>query len=697
MIWAIKFLRTMTPRLLVPLVATMCSAQALAQQVEITPQGFDPDEWIDPYHPLTIALDKVARPQQARLAFFIGSNDVTGAMQMVAPGIYQYRASISPLPSGEHALKVYLVRPQNQWDELATLTLRVLTESGFESQEIVPQLTLSDAWQRNTTSSNNEPPEDSTQTSNELTLQGGLNTRHQRSAVEIRSSWNISGSSDVEQALRFAEKGDEAPRIDLSDYLIEVESTSTLIQLGHVSYGTNPLLMDNVANRGITTSWRAGERVDLSFSAQNGQAITGASNLTGLTDFDRNRIAGFGVGVDLLPESAAQFRLELTMLDAKIIAADSFNSGEVSDAQKSRGLGLQLRGSNASGRLRGEFALARSTFSNPADPFLEQDFEVVASQQTTDLSRSLQLDYDVLPATYDEEGNSGWSMTASIKHDRTDPFYQSAGAFITPDMQQNSLSLQGQAGTASWQLQYSQSRDNLDNIATVLTTINRNTVAALSIPLSVEQAWLPQSITLDMQKNHQFGDSLPVSFDPDSHIPDQVTLQQSLALEWLIDQTSLTYQYSNSDQDNRQPGRDNADFINTEHALSVNTVLTESVNLTLSFSRSEADDQEQNVVRTSDSISSSVDWTLSEQLALSINLSDSQEDDSQNLGESTAQSIQAQLSYNFELPGGAAGKLPVQFFIRYAQDQNSSVDRQFDLTTDSENKAFNAGLNVSFF
>ena len=682
--------------LAVVLISSGMFSVAAQGAVEIKLNGMAQDEWIDPFYPVTISLSQVARPQRARLAFFIGVNDVSGLMKNIAPGVYQYRASLSPLPAGEQELKVYLVRDDNQWDELAVLPLRVLTEKGFESSEVSPQLSVSDAWQRNKATSDFEP-DGVTETSNEVTLQGGLNTRQRRSGVEIASNWNISGSSRVEQALRFAEKGDDAPRIDLSDYLIEVTTDTTSFQLGHVSYGANPLLMDNVANRGVVASWRASERVDVSFSAQNGQSISGAANLTGLNRFDRNGIAGMALGVDLMPESAAALRVELTLLDATITAEDNFNIGEVSDAQKSRGLGVLLRGNNESGRLRGEMAIARSTFSNPSDPFLEQDVAVVQSTETTDLSRLMKLEYDVLQADYEDEASAPWTMAASLTHQRTDPFYQSVGAFVTPDTEQNTLALQGQAGEVSWQLQYSQARDNLDDIASVLTTINRNTTLSVSIPLNSDSAWLPQSISIDYQKNHQFGDNLPSSFDPDSHVPDQITLQQSLALEWQIEQTSLSFQFSKSDQDNRQPGRDNADFINTEQSLSVNTQLADNINLSLSYSHSEADDKEQDLIRQSNNISTSLDWALSQQLALSLNLSDSRDDDSQNLASSDGQSVQAQLSYRFELPGGAAGKLPLQLFVRYSKDDNATVDNQFNETSKTANQAINAGLNIRFF
>ncbi len=673
-------------------------SHSLQAQVLLQANNFDPTQWVDPFQNISIRLTHVADGARGRLAFFIGPHDVTALMDAMAQGQYRYRASMMPLPPGEQALTAYLVRDDNQWDELATLPLRVLSEGGFEESSLTQRLDFNSQAQALEDKSDQDPA-GVTERSKNLSLQGGLETRQLRRGVEIQTSWNITGSSVQEQALRFAERDSEAPKVDLSDYLVEVGKGDNRLQLGHVNFGAHPLLMSGVANRGLTAAWRAFDTLDMSLTAQNGQSVTGASNLLGLKDYSTNRINGLSIGADLLDGDDGQLRIELTYLDAKITAEDNFNFGEVTDAQKSDGVGIVISGNTASGRLRGNIAWARSTFVNPQDPFLEQDFTLVESLETTDSARSLRLEYDVIAPDYEQQ--SPWSLTVSLTHSLTDPFYSSVGAFLTPDMTDNGLTLAGQAGQVGWQLQYNRMRDNIDDIPTILTTLTRNTVISASVPLksilNSDSGWMPESLNIGYQRNHQFGDSLPPSFDPDTHIPDQMNIQQSLELGWQLDSSSVSWRLADSDQDNRQPGRENADFTTREYALSVNTSLGDSVNINLSLTRTKADDKEQSIQRHTTGISFGLDWNINEKFSLSANISTSSEDDSRDLASNDNDSNQIQLSYRLDLPDGAGGKLPLQAFIRYSGNDNTTIDNQFQFETSSENSAIVAGLNLSFF
>jgi len=672
-------------------------SRPLLAQVSLQAHDFDQAQWIDPDRSFSVRMSHVANDSGNRMAFFIGSLDVTALMQETAPGVFRYRASLLPLPPGEQTLTVYLVRRGNQWEQLASLRLSVLSEGGFEESSVTPRLDLSSQTQAMQDQSDQNPA--ATTRMKNLALQAGLETRQLRSGVEIQTSWNITGSSEREQALRFAERGTEAPKVDLSDYLVEVSKHTSRLQLGHVSFGSHPLLMSGVANRGLNAAWRAFDTLDVSFTAQNGQSITGASNVLGLSEYSTNRINGLSVGSDLLDGNDGQLRIDFTYLDAKITAEDNFNIGEVTDAQKSHGVGVVLSGNTASGRLRGNIAWARSTFTNPEDPFLEQDLTVVKSTETTDSAYSLRLEYDVLVPDYQQA--VPWSLTVTMTHSLTDPFYSSVGAFITPDTINDGLSLNGQAGQINWQLQHSRMRDNIDDIPTILTTLTRNTVLSASVPVKTlsnsDSDWLPQNLNLGYQRNHQFGGSLPPSFDPDTHIPDQLNRQQSLGLQWQTGTSSVSWNFTRSDQDNRQQGRENADFVIREHSLSVNTSLSESLNINLSVTHSKADDIEQSLQRRSTGVSIGIDWNINQRLSVSANLSDTTEDDSQNLVSNESGSNQIQLSYRLHLPDGAGGKLPLQAFVRYSDNDNINIDNQFQFQSSNENRTLTAGLNLSLF
>ncbi len=674
-------------------------SSGLQAQVELTALDFNANDWVDPGQSISFRLSHLPEIGRGKLVFFIGTTDISALVTMRSPGEFNYRASILPLPQGEQFLRVFLVHDSNQWMELATAPIRVLSQAGFEQSEVTPRFDVNS--QATQTEQSFDPNLDAQKESaKSLSLQGGVSTRHQRGDLEIRSNWNIVGSSEQQQALRFFSKANDAPKVDLSDYLVEVDKGQTSFQLGHVTYGNNPLLMNGVANRGITGTWRPSENFDMSLSLQNGQSVVGWSNLVGMADTEDNRIAGFGLGFDLFSDSPGQLRIDLTLMDAKITSEDNFNFGEVTDAQLSSGIGLVLQASNASGRLRANLTYARSRFENPADPFLQQDLDIVESEQSTDSARSISIDYDILQAGYDEE-TLPLALSIRLSHNQTDPFYSSAGAFLTPDLRDNAISFNGQIGQMNWQAQYNETRDNLDDLDTILTTLTDNTNLSLSMPIrglmDDAPSYVPESINLTHQKTHQYGDNLPPSFDADTHIPDQVSKQFSASLDWSFGSASLSYSLAKSDQDNRQTGREQADFSNTDHSISLNTSLSDNLNLNLSIGRTRAEDVEQDLIRYTNNSSMGLDWAINESLSFSTNVSLTDEDDSLDQATSDNESLQAQLSYRFSMPGAAGKRLPGQAFIRYSSNDSNSVDNVFQFESENTSKSWNAGLNLSFF
>lgn len=71
----------------------------------------------------------------------------------------------------------------------------------------------------------------------------------------------------------------------------------------------------------------------------------------------------------------------------------------------------------------------------------------------------------------------------------------------------------------------------------------------------------PATLTLSYDRIHQFGRGLPVNgqFDP-SHVPDQVSRNAAGGLEWQGSDWRVGLQRNWTHQNNRQPGRVNADF-----------------------------------------------------------------------------------------------------------------------------------------
>ncbi|MBC7999355.1 MAG: hypothetical protein IAF58_15500, partial [Leptolyngbya sp.] len=82
---------------------------------------------------------------------------------------------------------------------------------------------------------------------------------------------------------------------------------------------------------------------------------------------NNNNVIAATLGYQLVKNDFGGIRLEATMMDGKRPAVSDFNEGQVVDAEKSRGFGFRLFGTDNSGRLRVDFGYARSTFTNPPD------------------------------------------------------------------------------------------------------------------------------------------------------------------------------------------------------------------------------------------------------------------------------------------------------------------------------------------
>src|SRR5690606_26107042 len=151
------------------------------------------------------------------------------------------------------------------------------------------------------------------------------------------------------------------------------------------------------------------------------------------------------------------------------------------------------------------------------------------------------------------------------RHERADPLYRSIGAYVQPDVESNGVDVTGSLGSLAVQGSYSGSRDNLDDLPSVLTTKTRTQGLSASIPVSTivsaTGAWFLPQVSWMWQRNRQFGEGVPVNGGfSESHVPDQVSTNQSVSVAWSLNASTLTYRWNRTFQDNRQTGREQADF-----------------------------------------------------------------------------------------------------------------------------------------
>lgn len=82
-------------------------------------------------------------------------------------------------------------------------------------------------------------------------LEAGFDLKAKKGIWELNATANFLGVTNPEEALRFGKLGNQAPRFDLSDYIIESTIGPVTLSLGDQCYGNHPLLIDNFCSRGV--------------------------------------------------------------------------------------------------------------------------------------------------------------------------------------------------------------------------------------------------------------------------------------------------------------------------------------------------------------------------------------------------------------------------------------------------------------
>lgn len=373
------------------------------------------------------------------------------------------------------------------------------------------------------------------------------------------------------------------------------------------------------------------------------------------------------------------------------------------DAEQSRGLGLRLGGRTENNRWRGDAVFARSRYVNPFDPLLAQGGELQAVRRATASARQFDLAVDLV------QGSKRWSeaqpltVTLSAQHRRIDPLYKSVGTSLSSDHELNRLALATQIGAAQLQLTGARQEDNLANVPTILKTRTDNAAASLALPLAqwfgaAEASWWPQ-LGYTLQCVRQRAINAPDTADSGiaaSHRPDQSNRSHQATLNFSRGAFNFGYSIERSTQDNRQPGRENADFENLGHQITLGMRLGEKLNVNLGANTNRNFSREKNLATTTRSGNGGLDWQLLDGVTLAANVGRTLGGDSRELTSSSNDNAQAQLTWRFGIPAYGR-KLPGQVFVRYVRQQNANHDATFGLATSGASWAWDAGLSLSLF
>ncbi len=676
-----------------------------AFSIIVTDTNLKGNGWLSEKDEISIVINRENGRSETELKFVLGKNDISALFKQKETNLFVYSPSILPLPRGISSLKVYEVQEDDSWKEIAEYPVQVKTLFGFKESEVTSSVNVNIKSEIDSGFKGDAiaPPTDQLKQTS-MTTNISYNSNSTVDNFNLRTNFNLIGVSKYEEALQFSEKGYDANKLDLSDYLIEMNNGKNNISIGHINFGQNRYLINGFGSRGISYKGSYGDDspLDFSFAKMNGRNIVGYSNITGLNGASNNSVVAATIGYEFITSRPGGVRAEFSYLDASILAANNFDTGEIVDAEKSSGYGMKLTGINEAGTFRGEMTYALSKYTNPSDPLLFQGDNIVEVAEQTDSARYAEFSYEIFRSQPDESGNS-YGVTLSASHERVDPLYKSLAAFAGADTQTNITTVDIQLGAISVQLNANNNEDNIEDLETVLKTKTDTKGANISVPFKQifsvngeENNLIPN---LDIQANsvHQYGANRPTTFDPDTHIPDQFNTTKTYSLNWNAEKLSVSYTYGVSNQDNRQIGRSNSDFKNVNKSINVGYQFTSSLDINLGASKVKAIDYENDLITYDDNYSLGFNWGITEKLRLTTSYSEAQTNDSQINATRNDYSGNAQLSWQFDMSTTSGKKMPGQFFIGYSMQNNRSKNNVFNSQTNAQSWTINTGLNMSLF
>jgi hypothetical protein len=524
--------------------------------------------------PIELSLNRPLAPDEGELALMVGGVDVSAVSER-SPSRIVYRPTVMALPAGETELVLFR-RVKGHWSEIRRLSLRVLQAANPTQASTEKGATVGNKGQIAEGRTPAVPVPDR-RTFQDFVLNAGLHSSREQAGWAVTTQSNYVGVTRRQEALRFAVRGDKAPMLDLSDYLIGIRSPGVELNLGHVSFGNSRHLASNFAARGSTLSYTHGATT-LSVGALNGSSQVGWDDLIGM-ERPTDRVFGAAIGHELLAAHPGALRLDVNLIDGSKQPRSSFTQAAVVDAEQSDGGSMQLSAALPNQRLRFSGGVTRSRFQNPA-----RDAELlggVVTKRPTPVTRGarfVEASAVVLQNTNVPLAGTA-NLTLGFRDERVDPLFRSVAAQPIADHQQDAADVTMSLGAITVQASQGWNRDNLGRVQSILTTLSNVSTATIAVPiaglagLQSHAAFLP-TFTIALNRTHQFADGVPVNgaFRP-TDLPDQVSNIGDFAAQWQVGQLRLTLRANQAGQDNRQDTRQNADFDSGVRAISLGAPL----------------------------------------------------------------------------------------------------------------------------
>jgi len=660
--------------------------------------GFPAEQYLSPRAPWTLELSRPLSPSEGRLALFIGHTDIT-ALASVRGTRVLFRPGGVGLPSGETELVVYL-DGNGTWQELARLPIRLLTAGGFERATVAPKVDLVSDGQI-AQGHSPEAGDPSRGFYQDLTTNLGLDGAVARRGWSVTSRAHAVGVTRDEQRLRFAQQGLDAPAVDLADYLVELGRGPATLSLGHTSFGANRYLLNGFSSRGITAGVKLGSAAQLGLAGLEGSTPVGWSNPIGLSRPD-HRIWSAALGLEVVPARPGALHLDATVMDGSVLPIAAYTQGVVNDAEESRGVGVQLAATDARQRVRLAAGLSRSRFVNPTDTLLAQGSALVPVRPEARTARYLEGTVQLLQSRPLGRHILA-SLSAGFRHERVDPLYRSVAAQPRADWQQNAVETTAGLGGLSLQFSHGWAHDNLAAIPSILTSRFYDDVLTAALPLGAlvrapATAWWWPQLSASYQVNRQRGAGVPENggFSP-SHVPDQLNRNATLALAWQRSRWSLGYRHNAVRQDNRQPGRELADFRSWVHAITLGFTPSAAVSVAVDLSDERQRNLELATLQRTRRAGLTGDWRPLPATALQGFVSLSRADDQPATQETEATELRFEISQGFNLYRRPQGGTQARVFVRYGRSRSALDARLAAPVPDQIQWSLASGMSLSLY
>lgn len=650
---------------------------------------------------IEVRLSREVTPQEGRVAICIGPLDLSQQTQRIADGRYRAEAGSAGLPPGAHDVMVHLIRG-DEWLDIAKFRVNVEGDAAAssESKGIESRFTLGAKGQvYERVSGSNKPG--SRAHFQDLNATGALGWDGTPFGWDTKASANLIGVSRRNDAPRFGTEGVNAEKFDLNDYKVELTRGDAKLALGHLSYGNHPLLLHNRDSRGVTVGYALTPWLDVSASALRATSVVGFDDLFGLATVD-HRIYATTAGAELVPSRKGLLRAELTFMDARAQPQTNVNQGQIPDAEESRGLGLRIVSSDPDGRWKADAQWARSRYVNPTHPDLAQGSTLVAVKpETRDAMQAEAMYLLVKDAKWLGE-KYPLNLRAIAHYEYAEPLFKSLGASFLADQQLRRYTTEARAGDIAFTLSGSEKNDNVRTIPTILKTGTYEYIAQLNLPLptlfgsSETPASLWPQAQLESKRVRQYTLRIPDGTSAKSSFwPDQLNYAHKAALNWSHEPFTVGYTLEIADQDNRQPGREQADFLIHTHGLTMAWKVNDKLNVNLAYNRSRNYSYEKSQATYNNGGSIGVDWQFADVWSVKADYAKALAFDSLSQQYSNTLTAALLLARKFTLEQFGK-KLPGQVFVRVAYAHNRALDAVIAQVLTGKQTLVQTGLSINF-